>query len=81
MPVRSIWLTVARGPHRQAQRPITTGRGETLSEKLSCDERVLCVPNLYADIKLPTLDVGNTPVIPTTGQPERQAQTYAQNGH
>jgi hypothetical protein len=81
MPVRSIWLTVACGPHRQTQRSITTGRGETLSEELSCDERVLYPPNLYPDIKLPTLDVRNTPVIPTTVRPESQPQTYAQNGH
>src|ERR1700745_535142 len=53
----------------QTQRPITTGRGENLSEKLSRNEGVLCPPNLDADIKLPTPDAGITPVIPPPGSP------------
>ena len=53
----------------QTERPITTGRGENLSEKLSRDEGVLCPPNLDPDIKLPTPDVGDKPVIPPPGSP------------
>jgi len=53
----------------QTQRPITTGRGENLTEKLSRNEGVLCPPNLDPDIKLPTPDVGKTPVIPPPGSP------------
>ena len=53
----------------QTQRPTTTGRGENLSEKLSRDEGVLCPPNLDPDIKLPTPEVGRTPVIPPPGSP------------
>src|SRR5215831_3438107 len=54
---------------RQTQRPVTTGRGENLSDKLSRDEGVLCPPNLDPDIKLPTPDAGITPVIPPPGSP------------
>ena len=53
----------------QTQRPITTGRGENPSEKLSRNEGVLCPPNLDADIRLPTPDAGITPVIPPPGSP------------
>ena len=58
----------------QTQRPITTGRGENLSEMRSRNEGVLRPPNLDPDIKLPTPDVGNTPRYPATGQPRRQPQ-------
>ena len=53
----------------QTQRPTTIGRSQNLSEKLSRDEGVLCPPNLDPDIKLPTPDVGKTPVIPPPGSP------------
>ena len=53
----------------QTQKPTTTGRGENLSEKLSRDEGVLCPPNLDQDIKAPTPNVGDTPVIPPPGSP------------
>jgi len=53
----------------QTQRPVATGRSENLSEKLSRNEGVLCPPNLDPDIKLPTPDVGDTPVIPPPGSP------------
>jgi len=53
----------------QTQRPTTIGRDENLSEKLSRDEGVLCLPNLGPDIKLPTPDAGRTPVIPPPGSP------------
>src|SRR6516165_9200825 len=53
----------------QTQRPTTTGRGENLSEKLSRDEGVLCPPNLDQDIKAPTPNVGDTPVIPPPDSP------------
>jgi hypothetical protein len=52
----------------QTKRPVTPG-GENLSEKLSRNEGVLCPPNLDPDIKLPTPDVGDTPVIPPPGSP------------
>jgi hypothetical protein len=53
----------------QTQRPITTGRSENLSEKLSRDEGVLCPPNLDPDIRLPAPDAGKTPIIPPPGSP------------
>jgi hypothetical protein len=53
----------------QTQRPTTTGRGENLSEKLSRDEGVLRPPNLDQDIKAPTPNVGDTPVIPPPDSP------------
>src|SRR5256885_2959807 len=54
----------------QTQWPITTDRGENLSEKLSRDEGVLCPPNLDPDIKLPTPNAADTlPVIPPPGSP------------
>ena len=53
----------------QTKRPVTPDDGENLSEKLSRDEGVLCPPNLDPDIKVPTPDVGNTPVIPPPGSP------------
>jgi len=49
--------------------PATTGQRENPSEKLSRDEGVLCPPNVDPDIKAPTPDVGNTPVIPPPGSP------------
>ena len=53
----------------QTQKPTTTGRGENLSDKLSRNEGVLCPPNLDPDIKAPTPDVGDKPVIPPPGSP------------
>jgi hypothetical protein len=53
----------------QTKRPVTPGGGENLSEKLSRNEGVLCPPNLDPDIKVPTPDVGKTPVIPPPGSP------------
>jgi hypothetical protein len=53
----------------QTQKPTTTRRGENLSERLSRDEGVLCPPNLDQDIKAPTPNVGNSPVIPPPGSP------------
>jgi hypothetical protein len=53
----------------QTHRPVTTGQGENLSEKLSRDEGVLCPPNLDPYIKVPTPNVGDTPIIPPPGSP------------
>jgi hypothetical protein len=53
----------------QTQRPTTEGRGENLSDKLARDEGVLCPPNLDPDIKAPTPNLGNTPIIPPPGSP------------
>jgi hypothetical protein len=53
----------------QTQKPTTSGQGENLSDKLSKNEGVLCPPNLDPDIKAPTPDVGDKPVIPPPGSP------------
>jgi hypothetical protein len=53
----------------QTQKPTTTGRGENLSDKLSRNEGVLCPPNVDRDIKAPTPNTGDTPVIPPPGSP------------
>ncbi|HEY7299014.1 MAG TPA: hypothetical protein VH684_13990 [Xanthobacteraceae bacterium] len=53
----------------QTQKPTTSGRGENLSDKLSRNEGVLCPPNLDPEIKAPTPNVGDTPVIPPPGSP------------
>jgi hypothetical protein len=53
----------------QTKRPVTPGGGENLSEKLARNEGVLCPPNLDPDIRLPTPDVGDRPIIPPPGSP------------
>src|SRR5947209_3861931 len=42
---------------------------ESPSEKLSRTEGVLCPPNIDAEIKAPTPNVGTMPVIPPPGSP------------
>jgi hypothetical protein len=41
----------------------------TLSEKLDRTEGVICPPNVDPEIKAPTPNAGNTPIIPPPGSP------------
>ena len=43
--------------------------GESLSDKLARTDGVICPPNVDPDIRMPTPDAGNTPVIPPPGSP------------
>jgi hypothetical protein len=48
----------------------TTGRGEPLGDKLARSDGVLCPPpGIDPEIRAPTPDAGNTPVIPPPGSP------------
>ena len=47
--------------------PATTG--ENLSDKLARTDGVICPPDVDPQIKAPTPDVGNMPVIPPPGSP------------
>jgi hypothetical protein len=47
--------------------PSTTG--ENLSDKLARTDGVLCPPNVDPDIKAPTPQGGNMPIIPPPGSP------------
>jgi hypothetical protein len=51
--------------------PTTTGQaGETLGDKLARSDGVLCPPpGVDPEIRAPTPDAGNTPVIPPPGSP------------
>lgn len=42
---------------------------QTLSEKLARTEGVICPPNVDPEIKAPTPNAGNTPIIPPPGSP------------
>jgi hypothetical protein len=54
-----------------APEPTTTGQaGETLGDKLARSDGVLCPPaGVDPEIRAPTPDAGNTPVIPPPGSP------------
>jgi hypothetical protein len=60
-------------PHQGTAVPegTTTGqRGEPLGDKLARSDGVLCPPaGVDPEIRAPTPDVGNTPVIPPPGSP------------
>jgi hypothetical protein len=48
----------------------TTGRGEALGDKLARSDGVLCPPaGIDPEIRAPTPDAGNMPVIPPPGSP------------
>jgi hypothetical protein len=60
-------------PHRGTASPegTTTGQsGEPLGDKLARSDGVLCPPSgVDPEIRAPTPDTGNTPVIPPPGSP------------
>ena len=48
----------------------TTGQAEPLGDKLARSDGVLCPPSgVDPEIRAPTPDAGNTPVIPPPGSP------------
>ena len=66
----AFYLTLAR--RMKIPTPnVTTGQaGETLGDKLARSDGVLCPPaGVDPEIRAPTPDAGNTPVIPPPGSP------------
>ena len=55
------------GPQNLSTPAATTG--ESLSERLSRTDGVICPPDVDPGIRVPTLDTGRTPVIPPPGSP------------
>jgi hypothetical protein len=73
-PVRASDCTPMQpAPHRGTAAPegTTTGqRGEPLGDKLAKSDGVLCPPaGVDPEMRAPTPDTGNTPVIPPPGSP------------
>ena len=55
------------GPQNPSAPSATTG--ESLSDKLARTDGVICPPDVDPEIRVPTPDIGKTPVIPPPGSP------------